>query len=497
VSWDFLDGQSFTVVTSAVLFVAQVAGVLTAMHAIPRVRTAQATTAWCVGLLSLPLLIVPAYWVFGRSRFFSYRETLRRVREQQSGPAKEFGRYLDRLVEPGEESRLPLHSVAKVVDQPVTHGNQLQPLIDGEQTFAAMKETISRAESYLLVQFFIIQDDFIGNEFAEALIERARAGLRVFLLYDDIGCHWLPQHYLDMLTEAGVRVASFSNRRRLFHRLEVNFRNHRKLIIADGCEALTGGLNVGDEYLDGGNKFSVWRDTHLRVRGPAVQALQAVFCQDWYWSRLEVIEGLAWEEQEYASTSEDAASHQDDDDPAGQTLVVPTGPADRRQYCTMMFCEMAAVAERRLWISTPYFVPNEAVATALEAAASRGVEVRILVPARPDHLLVYLAGHYYEDVIGSVGVHVYRYSNGFLHQKAVLVDDTIAAIGSANLDNRSLLLNFEVMVASSDPKFVGDVQAMLEKDFARAKRTAEDVLAERPFWFRMLVFTARLFSPVL
>jgi cardiolipin synthase len=163
----------------------------------------------------------------------------------------------------------------------------------------------------------------------------------------------------------------------------------------------------------------------------------------------------------------------------------------------MLFCELAYVAKKRLWISSPYFVPDEAVALALESAVARGVEVRLLLPARADHMLVFLAGHYNEFVATQVGIQSYRYDQGFLHQKAVLVDDTIAAVGSANLDNRSLHLNFELMVASSDVNFVRQVTQMLENDFASATPTAPNALLERPFWFRMLTYAARLFSPVL
>ncbi len=516
-NWDFFDDRTITV-TSAVFFFAECCGVLSAVHALRRVRTAQATTAWCVGLVTLPLLVVPGYWIFGRSRFFGYREALRRVKSQHAGPAKEYERMLRRVIDPHERTGSPLHELAKVVDQPVTHGNELGLLIDGHETFEAMFGAIRQAQEYVLVQFFIIENDFIGNDFAETLIERAQAGVRVFLLYDDIGCQWLPQYYLDRLSQAGVEVSSFSTRGGFRRRLQVNFRNHRKVVIVDGKVAFTGGFNVGDEYLDGGRRFRSWRDTHISVRGPAVQAVQAAFNSDWFWARRELIENLLWQpgEQQATEQLESPAETRSDNNcsdnyrpdnycsdesspagPAGQVVVIPTGPADTMQRCTMMYCQLAAMAKRRIWISTPYFVPNEAVATALETAAARGVEVRVLIPGKPDHLIVYLAGNYHEDGLLDVGIDFHRYREGFMHQKAVLVDDTIAAVGSTNLDNRSLHLNFEIMVAGSDPGFIQGVDAMLQRDFRRSDKTQKNTLSNRPFWFQIIVGVSRLFSPIL
>ena len=184
-------------------------------------------------------------------------------------------------------------------------------------------------------------------------------------------------------------------------------------------------------------------------------------------------------------------------EPTGQVLVVPTGPADQQQRLTMMICEMAALAKERLWISTPYFVPDEAVAVALETAVARGVDVRVLVPIRPDHVLVFLAGYYYEARLLKAGGKVYRYEHGFMHQKAALVDDSIAMIGTANLDNRSLHLNFELSVLSPDRRFVADVEKMLANDFDRSKQSEVGGLSKKPFLFQILVGAARLFSPVL
>lgn len=478
--------------TSIIFFLFQIAGILSVVHALRRVRTAQATIAWCVGLLAQPLITVPLYWIFGRSRFFGYRELMRTALAEHRGPAQDYQQHLQRAVDPDRQVLMPLHQIAKVVREPITFGNSLEPLIDGKRTFEVMLQEIRKAEKYVLAQFFIVEDDEIGRKFADALIDRAQAGLEVKLLYDDIGCQWLPSHYIERLEEAGVVVSSFNMGEGLSHRLQINFRNHRKIVVVDGTVAMTGGLNVGDEYITGGKYFRCWRDTHVLVRGPAVQAIQAVFVMDWYWARREGLGHLEWHpERDNEPPAIDPA------DPTGQALVVPTGPADQQQRLTMMVCEMAALARERLWISTPYFVPDEAVTVALETAVSRGVDVRILIPSRPDHVLVYLASFYYETRLRRSGAMVYRYNDGFMHQKAALIDDSIGLIGSANLDNRSLHLNFEVSVLSPDRDFVAKVERMLANDFDRSTLTEVGALAKKPFLFQIIVGAARLFSPVL
>lgn len=482
-NWDLIDGYTLTL-TSLVLFAFQGMGLISIFHALRRVRTSQAIIAWSVGLITLPIVVVPCYWIFGRSRFFGYRELMRHAMEEQNTPALRYREYLADTTINLQESAQPLHRLALTVARKVTKGNQLDLLIDGDAAYQVMFEAIRNSKKYVLAQFFIIQNDDIGHRFADALIERAKAGVEVRLLYDNIGCQWLPRAYLRRLVEGGVVVSSFNMREGFRYRLQVNFRNHRKVVVVDGARAFTGGLNIGDEYRGEGPDFDTWRDTHLSVKGPAVQEIQAAFALDWYWSRHEALPHLVWKSQSHGNTD-------------GQACVVVTGPADERHYCSMMFCEMAAAANQRLWIASPYFVPDEAVATALESAASRGVDVRVLLPNRPDHYVAFLAAMYYEDELTAVGVKIYRYQPGFMHQKVVLVDRSIAAVGSTNLDNRSIHLNFELMVASSDPAFTEAVEQMLTRDFAESKQTAIGALSQRPYLFQVLVDAARLFSPIL
>ena len=363
---------------------------------------------------------------------------------------------------------------------PYTQGNALELLVDGEATFGAIFAALEAAEHYILIQFFIIKDDDLGRELHARLLRKAAAGISIRVLYDEIGSHALPKTYIETLRAAGIAVSAFHTPRGRRNRFQLNFRNHRKIVVVDGRVAFVGGLNVGDEYL-GRGPLGHWRDTHLRVRGPMVQALQRVFVADWYWATRQVPD-VEWRP---TATGDQIA------------LIFPTGPADALETCSMFFHQAIVGARRRLWIASPYFVPDLPVFEALQLAALRGVDVRILLPAKPDHKLVYLASFSFLDAADRTGIQLYRYQAGFLHQKVVLVDDEVAAVGTANLDNRSLRLNFEVMAVAVDRTFAGQVAAMLERDFQQARRTSAADLRNRNWLFRWAVRAARLFDPIL
>jgi cardiolipin synthase len=364
---------------------------------------------------------------------------------------------------------------------PFTRGNRLELLIDGEETFDNIFETIRSAKRHLCVNFFIVKSDTLGIRFQQALIERARAGVRVFFLFDEFGSYKLPRRYLRELKAAGVECHSFGVNRFWWSRLQLNFRNHRKIVVADGEVALIGGLNVGDEYLGRDARFGGWRDTHLAMRGPVVQAVQLVFLEDWFWASNSMPE-LDWETR--LEEADQIAA------------VIPTGPADPADSWQLVVAEAANTSRQKLWIASPYFVPDEGVLTALQAAAIRGVDVRILIPERADHLLVWLSAFSYFEESIPYGVRIFRYQRGFLHQKVMLVDHRLATVGSANLDNRSFRLNFEITGFSPDPAFVDAVARMLEADFEASVEARVEDFSAKPFLFRAACRVARLMAPI-
>lgn len=486
IDWDFLIQWRSIKIASAIALLIQAFAFYSAFHALRHVRTSQAAVAWAVGLATFSFIALPLYWVFSRHRFEGYREAIREVgiRYQRSVKAAQ-NELVTRRNARTTDQQTALEKVADVLDTPISSGNRFTLLVNGAAFFEALENAINRASRYIYVSFYIIRDDKIGHRFADALIARANAGVTVRVLYDEVGCLRLSNAYLDRLINAGVDVRAFNTRQGWVNRFQINFRNHRKLVVVDGQTAIVGGLNVGDEYLGEAAGLDNWRDTGVLIHGPVTRKIQAVFAGDYYWAAREDLPEASWD------------SSLQTDRQGSDAAVCATGPADLRPRATMMFAAAASAAQHRLWISTPYLVPDESSLVALHMAKARGVDVRILIPNVSDHWGVYMAGFHYEQEFAEAEIPIFRYEAGFMHQKCVLVDDTLALIGSTNLDNRSLYLNFELMVAVADPDFVGEVASMLEKDFAAAAHSNAPDTAVRWWYERLGTAIARLFSPVL
>ncbi len=457
-------------------------GVVLAVDAVMTVRTSQGSIAWIVSLLTMPYVAVPLYWVFGRTKYYGYIDARRTETKDMQPIVERVVAELTEFVVHLDDEQMNFRVMEELAAMPFTRHNDAQLLIDGEQTFSALFQAIESAETYVLAQFFIIKDDQLGLEFKALLMRKARLGVRVYLLYDEIGCIRLPGGYLKELKSAGVDVSPFNTTKGIRNRFQLNFRNHRKVVVVDGRCVFTGGLNIGDEYMGRSAEFGPWRDTHICVRGPAVQAAQFAFIEDWYWATHQIPE-LSWSPQRSVSGDKNV-------------LVIPSGPADALETCGLFFLHAIHSAKRRVWIASPYFVPDPKVVAALQIAALRGVDVRILLPERADHVLVWLSSYSYFNETEPYGVRLYRYQPGFLHQKVMLVDDDTAAVGTANLDNRSFRLNFEFTLLIVDQAFGRQVSEMLERDFANSRVVGQDELNAKPIWFKFAVRFARLMAPI-
>lgn len=504
-SWDLLTIPSWQTLTfaSALFLILQIVAIYSALHAIRHVRTSQAAVAWVVGLIALPFIALPLYWVFAQHRFEEYREVIRQVGKLHN---QTFERIADELATErnarttGQVSAL--ETLADVLDTPLCDGNRLEVLIDGKDFFDQIIADMEAAQTYIYACFYTIRDDEIGNRVAETWLRRAAEGVKVRILYDEVGCLTLTRQYLRRLREGGVEIQAFDTRQKWSNPFELNFRNHRKSIIVDGRVAVVGGLNIGNEYLGELAGMQKWRDTAVRLTGPIVWKVQAVFARDYFWSTRQGLNEAIWSGDGEASKTDDSevdkgAAHALATADEARSALCATGPADLRPRATMMYAAAAAVAQQRLWISTPYLVPNDGAMLALQMCRARGVDVRLLIPAKVDHWAVYLAGFYYEDLFVDSGIPVYRYRDGFLHQKCVLVDESLVMIGSTNLDNRSLHLNFEMMVATDHGPLVRRVAEMFERDFAASEHSDVPPRERRRWFARVGTAVARLFSPIL
>ncbi|MDF3129395.1 cardiolipin synthase [Kiritimatiellaeota bacterium B1221] len=461
---------------------AQIAGVISSFHALMGTRTSQGAIAWIVSLNTFPVVAVPAYWIFGRNNFNGYVSDRQKNDEDLKEIISELVRKHPHAFPDTDKVHPGAHAAEQLARLPILKGNQVELLVDGEKTFASIFEGIAAAQSYVLVQFFIVKDDDLGRKLKELLIKKAEEGVQVYFLYDEVGSQSLPASYLEDLRAAGAFAHNFHTRKGPQNRFQINFRNHRKIVVTDGDTGWVGGHNVGDEYLDGGKEFSSWRDTHIKISGPASLALQQTFVEDWNWATDNILQ-LDWESGFQAVGNQDI-------------LIIPSGPADTRETATLMFTHAINSAKKRIWIASPYFVPDEGVLNALELATLRGVDVRILIPDEPDHLLVYLAAFSYLKKAGS-GVRVWRYTAGFMHQKVLLVDDTVSSVGTANFDNRSFRLNFEITALIIDPAFNQQVEKMLLVDFENSEEMDPEAIDDKSIWFQMKSRAASLAAPIL
>lgn len=467
---------------AVVVVIAQIVGALTSVQAVMETRTSQGAIAWAISLNTFPYLAVPAYWVFGRTKFDRYVETSRKNLGSINPIVAEFTERAEAegfLSSSGSADEIITRKLLRV---PLTRGNAVELLVDGEEIFPSLFEGIDAAESYLALQFYIVRDDNIGRRLKKALVAASARGVKVYFIIDEVGSHHLPDSYFDELRAAGVAIVPFNRRSGLTNRFQLNFRNHRKLVIADGRHAWVGGINIGDEYDHGHKTLTPWRDTMAKVTGPSVQAVQFPFVEDWLWATGDLLE-FDW----------DPVAAPDENLPV---LVIPTGPADPFETCGLYFHALINRAKSRIWIATPYFVPDEQTVSALKLAALRGVEVRILVPETTDSALVDLSSRSYSPPLLRAGVKIYRHERGFMHQKVVLVDDNIATVGSANFDNRSFRLNFELTLEIRDADFASRVEKMLEADFEDSRLITTEEWENQTFLRRFLVRASNLLAPV-
>ncbi|MES2819291.1 MAG: cardiolipin synthase [Pseudomonadota bacterium] len=463
-------------------------GMLAAVHAVLTVRTAQGALAWALSLFFMPYLTLLPYLVFGRSRFDAYIEARRLADEQmrQAVAQLDWRPWIEEAQAANQAvAAQQLRALPRLGRMPCLANNQVRLLVDGEASFAAIFAALARARRVILLQFFIVRDDGLGRRLQAQLLERAAAGVQVYFLYDGVGSRALPRGYRERLQAGGVRISPFPTRGGLFNRFQLNFRNHRKCVVVDGECGFLGGQNIGDEYLGLKPPLSPWRDTLVQVQGPVVACLQESFAEDWFWATHQLPPLLL--PPLYENYGE-----------AGMLCqLVASGPADPQETCTLLFLEAIHSARERVWLTSPYFVPDEALFMALRLAVLRGVDVRILLPARPDHRVVYAASSLYAFEALRAGVRVFRYEPGFLHQKVMLIDRSVAAIGSANLDNRSFRLNFEITLLTLDLGFADSVAQMLDTDFAQSR---ELLAADRKNLRRLQQLgmrVARLISPIL
>ena len=451
-----------------------------------------ASISWIWANLAIPVLGVPLYWFLGPGRIKDYHYG---PVDLPSGSGDHH--HCDRH-KPCPQTIIysRIFSSFGPVFQPLP--SRVRLLIDGGKAFDEIFKEISKARSYILVQYYILRSDRLGLELKNLLINKASQGLKVYLLYDHMGSFWLPKQYLNDLRQAGVRTASFLHIFSLRKFFLMNHRNHRKLVVVDGRVSFTGGLNVGEEYAGSkfGKKDTLWRDTQISIKGPTVRQFEAIFLGDWSYAtgedlspELKLCRKNMSERRRNPPVPTKVNSR--------QMMLIPSGPYDSTNIGMLLFNQMIHGCQKRLWVSTPYFVPDEALQQGLELAVLRGVDVRILIPKKAEHKLVHWVTLSYAEQVQRTGVKIYLYDKGFVHQKVFLIDDETSFVGTSNFDNRTLYLNFELMVGIFDHQFNKKVEDMLLRDFDDSHEFApySDRIIRR--LIRLRANGARLLAPLL
>lgn len=479
---------------SVAVLVAHVAACFTVL--LTQRRHPSATLAWLLVLAFLPVVGLVSWLVIGRTRATRLAQEDRKIaaRIEEVWKTCDVRSKLDDAAGGDLEPRT--HSLLRLgrglTGTPPSAGNRVEMLVDAGATYSAMLEALATATEHVHVEFYIIQPDTLGRQMRDHLVARARAGIEVRVLCDAVGSAALPDRFWDPLRDAGGEAAFFRPLGRIFTRFRrrdrIDFRNHRKIVIVDGRVGFTGGINVGREYLGLDPERGRWRDTHVQIEGPAALVLQSTFAGDWFATTGHLLDDARYFPDPVSPASADHDCI---------VQIIESGPDRSWSPIEHIYTHATALARDRLWITNPYFVPSPPVEQALQSAALRGVDVRLLVPARGDSRIVtWAAGSYFEPLL-EAGGRIYRYERGFVHAKTMVVDDWAATIGSANMDMRSFQLNYELNAFILGGGFANRVAAQFLADLEGAEEA--DLQSEQDVGLgrRVLRAGARLMSPLL
>jgi cardiolipin synthase len=452
-------------------------------------RPAASTIAWLLVLIFLPLVGLVIFRFIGPLRL--ERKKLRR-RRTRALLSEALGSLAKIEKETGDHEYAELARVGmNIGEAPPLRADALELYTEGAPAYEAILAAIAAAKDHVHLEYYIWEPDGIGLRLIAALAEKARAGVRVRMLVDGMGARGLKRRHLAPLREAGGMVAWFNPvSLRTLRGRRADFRTHRKIVVCDGRVGFTGGINVTDEHSAEFRGAAAWRDTHLRIEGSAVRALQRVFLDDWYFATDQAPAEKAWDHL-FPRAPQDAV-------PGPHIVqVLASGPDATVFPIHRAFFTAINVASRRLYVTTPYFIPDEPILTALISAALRGVDVRLLIPEKGDSRVIDLAARSYLLELIEAGVRVYEYLPRFIHAKTMAVDEALGVVGTANLDNRSFRLNFEVAALVFDREINTALVKAFVADLEHAREVTRVDVEKAPFVTRLGQAGARLMSPLL
>ncbi len=460
-------------------------------------RDPKAVWTWLLVLYFVPIFGFLLYLMlcqdYHKSRMFRVKE----VEDRLAHPVKEQERLIQGAMD--QIAKSPWRDYEPLVlynletsGAVLTSDNSVEIFTDGEAKFSDLKEELRKAEKYIHIQYYIIKNDELFQSIIPILKERAAAGVEVRVLYDGMGGRFMPARVWKELRSCGIRTAEFFPPILGRLQLRMNYRNHRKIVVIDGKAGYVGGFNIGREYISRDPKFGYWRDTHLKIRGSAVYSLQIRFALDWNYASKE---NLFRDGKYFGMGNEDvraALNH-----PGVMMQIIASGPDAGNRQIRNNYIQLITRARRHIYIQTPYFIPDDAALSALKFAAESGVDVRLMIPCKPDHPFVYWATYSYMGDLLAAGAKCYTYENGFLHAKGVMVDGMVSCVGTANMDIRSFELNFEVNATIYDEGVTKRLEDKFREDLKLCREVTRADYAQRKLWIRFKEQSCRLLSPLL
>lgn len=473
-------------------------------------RDPKSVWTWLLAIYFIPVFGVIFYLLFGqdmkKSRMFKIKE----VEDRLKVPIKSqedviLWEQREDLMEDSmtrDYSSLVLYNL-ETSGAVLTADNQVEIYTDGQEKFEALRRAFRQARHFIHIQYYIIKNDELFDSLTPILKEKVREGVEVRILYDGMGGRFMPKRKWDELRRAGIKVGVFFKPFLGWLNLRVNYRNHRKIVVIDGTTGFVGGFNIGREYISRDPKFGYWRDTHLKITGDAAISLQIRFALDWNYATGEnLFKDLRYFGEEPAQARERLAGHSLwPGDPLTEEQVpiqiITSGPDTREPHIRNNYLKLFHKAARHIYIHTPYFIPDDAILSALKMAAQSGVDVRLMIPCKPDHPFVYWATCSYAGELLDYGVRVYVYENGFLHSKGVMVDSQVSCYGTANMDIRSFELNFEVNATIYDENTTRRLEQAFLDDLPHCREITREAYGKRGLWMRIREQCSRLLSPLL
>lgn len=438
------------------------------------------TLPWIIVLVLAPVVGLVFYFFFGQN-LSKQRIISRRMRKRITLQLEEAEHAAGPEI---PKAYRPLARLLRTTSHAVPlYGSRITPYTDGSSKMEALLGEIARAQHHIHLQYYIFCDDETGRRLRDALVEKARQGVHVRILYDDVGCSGVRKSFFEGMRREGIEVHAFLHVKFPRFTSKVNYRNHRKIVVIDGRVGFIGGMNIADRYVRG-TEWGSWRDTHFRIEGSGVAGLQIAFLSDWSATTKRHVSG-----SEYFP----AAQRYTDN----ILQIVAGGPLGKWRALLQADSYAVANARRRVWIQTPYYLPSDVLNTALQTAALGGIDVRLMLPARSDSRLIDLASHSYLDDMMRAGVKILFYEPGFLHSKLLIIDDGLTVIGSANMDFRSFEHNFEVNAFIYDAEFTSRMSAIFSDDAARCHAVTPGEWFRRPRRRRWAESFMRVFSPLM